>query len=151
MDKLQRLSEEFKFEYDKFLTGCDAIEDSGQWDKEALGEMDAYYSADLISVILRLVAADGVFSQKEADYINAIFGFAYSPRALEALYADCGEAIETSFDREVENGYTRMKAINGKLAEAYRELLELVCRIIIESDGVIDRAETALAEKLKAL
>ena len=44
-----------------------------------------------------------------------------------------------------------MKAINGKLAEAYRELLELVGRIIIESDGVIDRAETALAEKLKAL
>ena len=42
-----------------------------------------------------------------------------------------------------------MRAINEKLAEAYKDLLLTVCDIIIESDGVIDSAEVDLAKQLK--
>ncbi|MBQ8975084.1 MAG: TerB family tellurite resistance protein [Oscillospiraceae bacterium] len=151
MDKLQKYSEEFKFEYDKFITGCDSIEEMGQWDVEKLGQMDAYYSGDIMSVIIRLVAADGQFTQKEADYVNDIFGFAYTPGELRSIYEDCGDAIDSVFDEGVENGYSRIKGINEKLAAAYKELLTLVCDIIIESDGVIDGAEIAMAQRLKTL
>ena len=56
MKNIERLTEDFKFKYERFLTGCDAIEENGQWDREKFGEMDAFYSNDLVSVIIRLIA-----------------------------------------------------------------------------------------------
>ena len=44
-----------------------------------------------------------------------------------------------------------MRAVNEKLADAYRELLRLVCDIIIESDGVVERSEIEEAKGLKQL
>jgi len=41
-----------------------------------------------------------------------------------------------------------MRKINNKLADAYKELLSLICKIIIESDGVIAEAEVAEVKRL---
>ena len=95
MEQLKNYSESFKFKFEKFLTGCDSIEEMGLWNLEENGEMDAYYSADLTSVIIRLIAADGNVTQKEVDYLNDIFGFEYTVEELAAIYDDCAEAIDT--------------------------------------------------------
>ena len=47
MEKMKNYSEEFKFKFERFMTGCDSLEEAQAWDKEALGEMDVYYTNEL--------------------------------------------------------------------------------------------------------
>lgn len=151
MEQLKRYVESFKTKYEAFLTGCDAVEELGLWDKEKLGEMDVFYTADLTGVIIRLIAVDGKISQKEADYLNETFGFEFELEELENVYENCGDEIDHAFDENFENGITHMRKINSKLADAYKELLALVCDIIIVGDGVIAESEREEVRRLKAL
>lgn len=141
----------FKMKYESFLTGCDSIEEMGLWDKEANGEMDVFYSNDLASVIIRLIAVDGVIAQKEVDYLNSTFGFDYTLAQLQEVYDNCKEDIGHAFDETFENGITLMRKINAKLADAYKELLSLICTIIMEGDGTVAAAEMEEVRRLKAL
>ncbi len=151
MEKLKVYAESFKLKFERFITGCDALEEMELWDKEKNGEMEAFYAADMVSVIIRLTAVDGKIVHEEVKYINDVFGFSYTVEELRAIYADCKDAIETVFTVGLENGYSYMKRINEKLAQAYKELILLICDIVIESDGVIATAEVQMAQKLKAL
>lgn len=151
MEKLQRYAESFKLKFEKFIIGCDALEEMALWDKEKNGEMEAFYSADMVSVIMRLTAVDGKIADEEVKYINEVFGFAYTVTELKTIYADCKDAIETVFTDGLENGYTHMKRINEKLADAYKELILLICDIVIASDGIIAAAEVQMAKTLKTL
>ena len=77
MEKLDKLAQEFRFKNEKFFIGCDAMEELDLWDKEKNGEMEAFYQNDLISVILRLTAIDGMIAEKEVQFFNDVFGFNY--------------------------------------------------------------------------
>lgn len=151
MNNLDMYTESFKLKLEKFLLGCDAVEELGLWDKEQYGEMDVFYQNDLVSIIIRLIAADGVISGREVDYLNKNFGFSYSIAELRDVYQNCREEIGHSFDEAFENGITLMRSINEKLADAYKELLGLICDIIIESDGVVTETEQEEVKRLKAL
>ena len=151
MNNLDMYTESFKLKLEKFLLGCDAIEELGLWDKEQYGEMDVFYQNDLVSIIIRLIAADGVISGRDVDYLNKNFGFSYSIAELRDVYQNCREEIGHSFDETFENGITLMRSINEKLADAYKELLSLICDIIIESDGVVTETEQEEVKRLKAL
>lgn len=151
MSNSKNMIEMFKMKYESFLFGCDAIEEIGQWDKESLGEMDVFYFNDLTSVIIRLIAADGNIAQKEVDYLNETFGFEYTLEELIYVYNSCKDNIDRAFDENFENGITYMRKINTKLADAYKELLTLICEIIIESDGMIKVEEIEEVKRLKAL
>ncbi len=141
----------FKMKHESFIIGCDSIEELGLWDKETLGEMDVFYSNDLTSVIIRLIAVDGKITQKEVDYLNETFDFAYTLDELIDVYNCCKDDIGHAFDESFENGITYMRKINAKLADTYKELLSLICEIIIESDGVIAGSEVAEVKRLRAL
>ena len=141
----------FKMKYESFLIGCDAIEEMDLWDKETLGEMDAFYANDLTSIIIRLIAVDGKITSKEVEYLNETFGFEYTIEELIDVYDSCKDDIGQAFDENFENGITYMRKINAKLADAYKELLSLICEIIIESDGVISESEISEVKRLKAL
>lgn len=41
---------DFKFTWERFINGFDAIEENGAWDKEEYGEMEVYCENILISV-----------------------------------------------------------------------------------------------------
>ncbi len=151
MNRIEVLSEGFKLKYEKFLVGCDSLEETNRWDKESFGEMEVYYVSDLTGAIIRLIAADGNFSQTEADFINDVFGFNYSVSELKEIYEDFGEDVESAFVEEIENGISMMKSINEELAEAYKDLLHTVCDIVIASDGMVSSPEVELANRLKAL
>ena len=150
MTKLQEMSENFKYQYEKFLNGCDALEDKKDWDVSVNGDMETYYFNDIMCVIVLLISADGKFAGGEAKYINDIFGFSYTPEELRELYRTNGEDIQNMLEAEVPAGYRRMKLINSKLAEHYRQLIFLICDIIAESDGYIQDAELKQIERVKA-
>ena len=145
------LTDSFKLKYERFLTGCDAIEEEGGWNREEYGEMETFYTGDLVSVILRLIVTDGGVSQREADVLNELFGFDYTAAELAEVYEVCAENLGEGFDRLFSVGVDALEKINAALAEAYKELLLLICAIVTESDGLVAPAEVAEVEKLKAL
>lgn len=151
MKNVKMYIDSFKMKHESFLIGCDSIEEMGLWDKEALGEMDVFYSNDLTSVIIRLIATDGKITQKEVDFLNETFDFEYTLDELIDVYNSCKDDIGHAFDENFKNGITYMRKINAKLADAYKELLSLICEIIIESDGVIAESEIAEVKRLKAM
>jgi hypothetical protein len=151
MKNVETYIDSFRMKHEAFLTGCDSIEEMGLWDKEGLGEMDAFYSNDLTSIAIRLVATDGKITYKEVDFLNKIFDYDFSLEELTDVYDSCKDDIGQAFDENFENGITHMRKINGKLADAYKELLSLICDIIIKSDGVIAESEIEEVKRLKAL
>ena len=151
MKNLDMYTESFKMKYELFLNGCDSIEELGEWDKEEHGEMEAFYINDLTSVIIRLIATDGTITQREVDFLNETFDFEYTLEELIDVYEACKDDIGQAFDENFENGITYMRKINGKLADAYKELLSLICEIIIESDGVVAESELAEVKRLKSM
>ena len=151
MNNVEKYVESFKRKYELFLNGCDSIEELGLWDKDAYGEMDVFYTNDLVSVIIRLIAADGKITQKEVAYFNETFGFDYTLAELQDVYDVCKDDIGHAFDENFENGISVMRKINAKLADAYKDLLGLVCEIIINSDGVVAESELAEVTRLKAM
>ncbi len=152
MKNLEMYTDGFKVQYEQFIDACDSIETMGQWDKETLGEMEAYYYHDLASIIIRLIAVDGKITLKETEYLNANFGFHYTLGELKEMYRICKDDIVShAFDENFENGVTRMRRINPQLADAYKALLCLICRIIMESDGVVAESETAELKRLMAM
>ena len=104
----------FKMKHESFLIECDTLEDLNLWNKEEHGK------------ILRLIAVDGDISEKETEYLNKNFGFEYTADELTDIYESCEEEISHSFDEQFENGITYIRSINEKLADAYKELLELI-------------------------
>ena len=151
MNRIDKLTEDFRYKYDRFFIGCDAVEEEGLWDKEENGEMDGFYQNDLVSVIIRLIAADGVISDKETEYLNKTFGFDYTTEELKEVYRSCEENIGRSFDETFESGITLLRSINEELADAYKELLCLICDIIIECDNDISPKEIEEAKNLRSM
>lgn len=141
----------FKRKHEAFILGCDAIEEMGLWNKGQLGEMDAFYTNDMTGIIIRLIAADGRITNKEVEYLNKTFGFDYTLEELKTVYENAGDCLEESFDESFANGITYMRRIAPLLADAYKELLSMICEIIINSDGVAAEAELAQAARLMAM
>lgn len=149
---MDRYVDMFVAKYESFLTGCDAIEELGLWNKEKLGEMEAFYSNDIVSIIIRLIACDDVISEKEVQYLNETFGFEYTLEELCEVYNSCkDDIVSQSFDENFENGISYMRELNEKLANSYKELLSLICDIIIKSDGIVSESELLELNKLKEM
>ena len=151
MERIDALTEEFRSKYEKFLIACDSLEEIDEWNKEESGEMDVYYENELISVIIRLIAADGEISEDEADYLNKNFGFEYTIYELADIYECCRDEISEGFEERLRNGISFLRSVNEKLAQAYKELLKLICSIIMESDGVATDEELDEIGNIKSI
>lgn len=149
MKNLEAYTEGFKLKLDRFITGCDAIEDSGLWDRDTHGEMDSYYQNDMISVIVQLISVDGNFSVDEVRFVNEAFGFDYSVNELRDVYFNCKDAIDIVIDSNVVLGMSYLRSINEMLADAYKDLLLTICDIIMNSDGKIKKVEVQMINTLK--
>ena len=141
MKDLSILTDSFKLKYEKFILGCDSIELDESWDKEANGEMDVFYENEILSVILSLIIADGTIGEAEVRYLNDNFGLSYSVEQLKTVYTALGDEIDAFFERYFKAGYQMLQGIHEKLAAAYKELFELICQIIVESDGRVSEEE----------
>ena len=149
MADINVLAEEFKSKWEQFIKGCDAVEENGQWDKEEYGEMEVFFESELTSVIIHLIATDGVISENEVEYLNKLFGLDYTLDLLKEAYYNTQEQIDNYFSDNFVNGRDLLKGIDPDLAVTYDELLTSACDIITESDGIAE-AELKEVEKFKA-
>lgn len=149
MNKLDTLTDAFKARLDSFMIGCDSQEEVSSWNKEEDGEMDAFYMNEFISTILRLVASDSIINEKEVEYINQNFGFDYSKAELQNTYENCREIISESFSDRLIDDFQRLQKLNEKMAEAFKELMILICDVIAESDGCVSDDEKKELEIIK--
>ena len=149
MFDLQAQSDAFKLQYEKFLHACDALEETGEWEKAVRGDMESFYFNDLMCAVLHLISADGIFSDREAEYINTVFGFSYTPADLAEIYRTEGENIRKLFSEGIPEGYRRMKQNHPALAEHYKTMLLQLCDLIALSDGYFLKKEQQLLDVLK--
>ena len=151
MGNIDSLTKAFQVQYERFLLGCDAIEETGAWDRDKFGGMGAFFENDLVSLILRLIASDGKISGKDVEYLNRNFAFDYTVERLAEVYDNCRSEIGESFDEKFKKGVEWMKNINVKLAALYGELLGIICDILIASDGEISPEEIKEVQRIKSL
>ncbi|MBQ6662760.1 MAG: hypothetical protein IJM69_04400 [Firmicutes bacterium] len=151
MSSANSAMEAFKLNYEKFLVACDAVEKDGLWNTEEDGEMEAWFANDVSCAIVRLIASDGVFRQKEVDLLNDALGFAYTVEELEAVYDDYSEKIDVLFEEELPASIEQLEELNPELADDYRSMMRLICDVIIEADETVTEREKEDAEHLKAL
>ncbi len=130
-------SDAFKLAYEKFIAGCDALEETGKWDKASLGDMEGYYFADIMGVILHLISADGKFTDQEAAFVDDAFGFRYTAAELAEIYRLQGDDIDRFFREDVPEGYKKMLAVSPILAESFMDLLLQACELAAASDGTV--------------
>lgn len=114
--------------------------------------MGVYYTRELLTMILRMIAADGWVSQKEADYLNELFGFTYTAEELGQVYDGLEERLHShSLEKSIRDSVKLLQSLNPKLANAYRELIALVCELLSLGDGIVTEEEKAEIARLKAL
>ncbi len=152
MNELDISAESFQLKFDKFLIGCEAVENATLWDIDTYGEMEDYYAMLLVSIILRTVTADGWVSDRETDYLNKLFGFTYDSGELEQVYDSCAEMLQSEdFDNDLTAGIDRLRECNARLADAFVDLASLVCDIIVKSDGFVTEEEKTEMARIRSL
>lgn len=144
-------TERFIERWEKFIVGCDALEESGKWNKSEYGEMEAFYENDMISIILRLIVSDDRITVEEADYLNKMFGFEYTPEELRELYESFAANVGEDPDAMLIEDYDLLKQVSAELATYYRELVSFACGIISESDGALAHYEFRTANHIISL
>ena len=152
MSKIQEYADSFKLKYERFLIGCDAVQEEGEWSTKNLGDMGAYYTRELLIMILRTITADGWVAQKEVDYLNEFFGFTYTQAELDKALEGLEDRLHSpSAEKTITDSVKLLQAMNPRLAAAFRELLLLSCTIMSMSDGIVTEEEVAEIERLRAL
>jgi len=148
--------EGLKVNYEQFIHGCDALEEGGLWNVEEKGDLEAWIANDILCVIIRLVAADGKFTQEEVDFINNTFGntalgFCYSIEELKEVYNNCQDKIDNLFEEGIPETIKILSDLDEDAVNGYRNLLSQICGIVIESDSEISPSETEQAKYLMDL
>ncbi|MBR3630480.1 MAG: hypothetical protein IKN55_08435 [Oscillospiraceae bacterium] len=152
MHTIQEYAESFKLKYERFLIGCDAVQEEGNWSTQNLGDMGAYYTRELLILILRIITADGWVAQKEVDYLNEFFGFTYTRPELDQALEGLEDRLRSrSAEKSITDSVKLLHGINPRLAGAFRELVSLSCTIMSLSDGFVTKEERLEIAKLREL
>ncbi len=144
----------FKLAWEKFINGCDTLENMGAWDVEKNGELEAYCENILVSTLLYFVATDGKVSQVETEKFNQNFGFSYTLDDLCNITETMSSELKTFVEnpREV---FETLEKVSPDLASAFLFTVVLGCTTVIESDGILSQRETdaleSFLQKLEAL
>lgn len=144
------MSMDFKFTWERFINGFDAIEEAGGWNKEEYGEMEVYCENILISVIMHFIAVDGKVTQTEVDTLNKLFDFDFSFEYVQ----DLCYTMDDELDDYVETPNQLIEVIaqaNEKIAKDFKILLVDACNAIIESDDVSISENDELKELINNL
>ena len=151
MERLEELTNLFLKKNDEFLIACDEVEEKGLWDKEEYGEMDVFFQNEVQSVIIHLIALDGVIHEGEVDYLNKNFRIDYTKEELQGVYDNCSTEIDHFYDDNFKSGLSILRDIDKDLAALYIDLFCTICDIIVESDAQISEAELEELKRLKML
>lgn len=148
MEELKEFTEKFKEQYDAFMAKCEAFEKTGAWDTKEYGNMANLYKKDLVSIVVKLISADGSFDDQEVAYLNEFFGLEYTVETLKMAYAKDiqGELAEGSGA-----AHRLIKKADAALSAEYKKLIVLIGGIILASDGVATDREKEMVAKLQGL
>ncbi len=123
----------FRFEWEKFLNGFDAIEEENSWDKAAYGEMEAYCENILVSVMMHFITVDGIITQTEIDTLNKLFDFNFKFEYIKSIYKSMESEI-VKFIKNPEEILAVISAANENICRQYITFLVNACDLIIKSD-----------------
>lgn len=132
MSKFFRLIDEYKQRLESFLSDCDAVGKSGAWDRDEYGDMDTYYTGELVGLCARMIAGDEAIEEDDCEFMTRAFGFEYSPEEVDELYASC-RFWDADTEVELRDSIRELTAISPMLSDDYRKLVSLSAEILLES------------------
>ena len=133
---------------DLFMIACDSAEQRGLWNVEEHGEMKLFFDSIFVSTLLRLVASDTLFSDKEIKLIQNVFEIEYSRDEIVKLYDEIDYHENTArYIERLNNYYTKLCERDPVLGELFRSIESIICEIVIELDGVYAE-EVELAKQI---
>ena len=138
---IDRHSEEFRLNWERFVHACGAAEAEGRWDTAELGEMEGFCFNTVLGVILHLIITDGNVAEREVEILNRNFGFDYTVESLLEVYYSIGEEIEGNYLANAKETLGLLTRIDPQLADDFRSLLNLICVIAAESDEGVSETE----------
>ena len=152
MNRLDRLTQTFREQYDAFVKDCEAAEKEGSWDTKNDGSLEGYAFGALTGAILSLIVADGNVGQQETEYLNQNFGFAYTQDDLLELYRYSAKDLRENAVPNLQDAAERIGHADPALAASFRGLTLLACKILSESDdGVLESEGTLIRELEEAM
>lgn len=133
----------FRELFHSFFERCETLSDiKGVWNEEENGKMGAYYENIFLSLILRLIAKDGKIQGEEIDYLNRCFfeySINYDEETLLMIYKNSSDFLSSSFIQWLIDSSNLL--VYEKMKRDYIELVQLICAIIIQSDGEVTKDE----------
>lgn len=150
-EQIVALIKRFNQRYKRFSVRCGELESQGKWHKETYGGMQAFYQNNLFSLVFRLVVSDRKITDEEAKCLNRLFDFKYSAEKLAELYNATYDHFEEPFRKRVRRGYNKLQKISKRMAASYLALLNLICKIVMESDGTIESEELKEVKRITRL
>lgn len=133
----------------EFLTiECSSVDAADKWDIETYGDINMYCDNLFFTVMLRMIASDGVFSDEETNVLRNMFEIECSDEYIEHI-CDNMHMYEsnTAFLKRIKEELLLIDTVSHKASAYLRELIELACKIVIDSDYVASD-EVALSKSI---
>lgn len=152
MSQLDMSAETFQEKFEQFLMGCEDVEQGSIWNRDKYGEMQDYYAGLVVSIILRIVTAEGWISDEEIEYLNLVFGFSYESGDLEQVFEDCRDMVtSTNFDTQFSKSAMLLNHINAECYQEFRQLVALIGDIFSNSEDFISEMQKNEVLRLQSL
>lgn len=152
MSQLDMSAETFQEKFEQFLMGCEEAEQGSIWNRDEHGEMQDYYAGLIVSIILRIVTAEGWISDEEIEYLNLVFGFSYESGDLEQVFEDCRDMVtSTHFETELRESALLLNRINAECYQEFRQLIALIGDIFSNSEDFISEMQKNEILRLQSL
>ncbi len=148
------MTRDFKFEWEKFINGFDAVEDMGMWDKDTHGEMESFCENILVSALMHFIASDGVIKPVEVQKLNSAFDFDFDFSEVEDICTNMSSEMK-NYITNPDDLFLVIAKANSKIADEFKALLIDACELVVKSDDFADVSETAelsiFIENLKSI
>jgi uncharacterized tellurite resistance protein B-like protein len=149
VSKLQELKDDYNRVLYAFIGKCDELEAQKRWDVEQDGQMEAYFQNVLYCIVLRIASADGKFTKEERKYLHEIFDTPEDEDSVRDLFIECGDSVDEMFNTQIDDSIKKLEGKDPETADLFKNLIYLICEIVVASDESLAGAEKELVERIK--
>ena len=151
--EIQELANQFTFKYYKFIEKCNELEETGKWNLEENGEMEAYFTNHLSCAAVKMIMEDKKVDWREKRALWEMFSFKFSESEGNDSFLELAEHVESLGDDDwfcdwLQEDVELLTSVDTSLAKDYKELLSLCCTITIKSDEATKAVEKCFAKKV---
>ena len=92
---------------------------------------------------------DGKFTKEERKYLHEIFDTPEDEDSVRDLFIECGDSVDEMFNTQIDDSIKKLEGKDPETADLFKNLICLICEIVVASDESLAGAEKELVERIK--